>query len=355
MNRRNLSGLIVILILVAAAIYIDLPGSHTIPVVNKPVFTHEGLDLQGGVAILLKASPPPGKTSVSSNEMNAVQTIVTQRVNALGVAEPQIQQQGSDHLLVELPGLKNQDQALKTIGSTGLLEWIDLSKTPNAQVGDKIINQPVVVTGKDLTNAGVSIDSTTNLPEIDFQFNSAGAQKFGAFTASHINQPLGIALDGRLIEVATIQAKITNSGRITGRFSVNEAKSIAIQLKYGALPVPLSIEATRSVGPTLGQDSVARSFVAGEIGLGIVVGFMLLYYRLPGVVAAVALATYGAWTFGLFRLIPVILTLPGIAGFILSIGMAVDANVLIFERMKEELRGGKTLGAALEAGFSRAL
>src|SRR5581483_3448856 len=157
-------------------------------------------------------------------------------------------------------------------------------------------DQPVVVTGKDLTNANVGIDQQTNTPEIDFQFNDEGAKKFGAYTGAHIGQLLGIALDKQLIEVATIQAQISSSGRITGRFTLDEAKSIVIQLKYGALPVPLSIEATRAVGPTLGQDSVQRSFVAGEIGLGIVIAFMLLYYRLPGLVAVLGLGAYGVWT-----------------------------------------------------------
>jgi preprotein translocase subunit SecD len=352
-NRRNLINLLVIAVLMGIGAWIDLPGARN--VFGHEISTHKGLDLQGGISILLKASPPPGQSSIDADQMTAVQTIVTQRVNAFGVSEPQIQQQGSDHILVELPGIQDQDLAVKTIGNTGLLEWIDLSGSPNAKVGDDVTNQPVVVTGKDLTNAGVGIDQQTNTPEIDFNFNDQGAQTFSQFTGSHIGQLLGIALDKKLIEVATIQAQISNSGRITGRFSLDDAKSIVIQLKYGALPVPLSVEATTSVGPTLGQDSVQRSFTAGEIGLGIVVAFMLLYYRLPGVVATLGLGAYGIWTYAIFRLWPVVLTLPGIAGFILSIGMAVDANVLIFERMKEELRGGKTLGAALEAGFSRAL
>ncbi len=342
--------------------YIDLPGAREIKFlgIDKQISTHRGLDLQGGIAILLKASPPAGRTTITSDDMDAVQTIVTQRVNAFGVSEPQIQQQGSDHLLVELPGIQDPDLAEKTIGSTGLLEWIDLSGTPNAKVGDPVTDQPVVVSGKDLTNASVGFSQPGTSgggtgPEIDFQFNSDGAKAFGDFTGTHVGQPLGIALDKTLIEVATIQSKITDSGRITGKFSIDEARSIVIQLKYGSLPVPLSIEATQSVGPTLGQDSVTRSFVAGEIGLGIVVAFMVLYYRLPGTIAAVALGSYGVWTYAVFRMWPVVLTLAGIAGFILSIGMAVDANVLIFERMKEELRSGKTLGAALEAGFSRAL
>ncbi len=357
MNRRNLISLLFIAALVGLAVWIDLPGQRNVDFlgIKTQISTHKGLDLQGGVAILLKASPPPGRSSVNSDDMAAVQTVVSQRVNAFGVSEPQIQQQGSDHLLVELPGIQNQDLAVKTIGNTGLLEWVDLSGTPGAKVGDTVGSQTVVVTGKDLTNASVGIDSATNLPEIDFQFNDTGAGAFGDFTGAHVGQLLGIALDKKLISVATIQARITNSGRITGQFTLQEVQSIVIQLKYGALPVPLSIEATRSVGPTLGQDSVTRSYVAGEIGLGIVLAFMLLYYRLPGVVAAVALGTYGVWTYAIFRTLPVVLTLPGIAGFILSIGMAVDANVLIFERMKEELRSGKTLGAALEAGFSRAL
>jgi preprotein translocase subunit SecD len=353
-NRRTLISLLFILALLGFGAWIDLPGSRDI--FGKQISTHKGLDLQGGISILLKASPAAGQSSVSSDDMDAVQTVVTQRVNAFGVSEPVIQRQGSDHILVELPGIQDQDLAVKTIGNTGLLEWVDLSGNPTAKVGDQVPgNAPVVVTGKDLTSASVGVDQSTNSPEIDFQFNSDGAQKFGDYTGSHIGQPLGIALDKTLIEVATVQARITTSGRITGKFTLDEARSIVIQLKYGSLPVPLSIEATRSVGPTLGQDSVQRSYIAGEIGLGIVLGFMLLYYRLPGVIAGIALGAYGIWTYAIFRLWPVVLTLPGIAGFILSIGMAVDANVLIFERMKEELRSGKTLGAALEAGFSRAL
>jgi preprotein translocase subunit SecD len=357
-NRRTGIGLLVILLLLAFGIWIDLPGAHN--VLGKQIYTHKGLDLQGGVAILLKASPPSGQSSVNADQMAAVQTIVTQRVNAFGVSEPQIQQQGSDHILAELPGIADQDQAVKTIGNTGLLEWVDLSTHPELKNGDTVPGDaPIVVTGRELKSADAGFDET-NAPEIDFTFNDDGAKKFAAFTGSHIGQPLGIALDKRLLEVASIRSQINDRGRITGRFTLDEVKGIVIQLKYGALPVPLSVEATRSVGPTLGQDSLQRSYVAGEIGLGIVVAFMLLYYRLPGVVAAIALAAYGVWTYGIFRggllaFPAVVLTLPGIAGFILSIGMAVDANVLIFERMKEELRGGKTLGAALEAGFSRAL
>jgi protein-export membrane protein SecD len=211
-----------------------------------------------------------------------------------------------------------------------------------------------VMTGKELDTVNVSLDQYGK-PEIQFALKPDGTRIFADFTSRSVGQFLCIVLDKRVISCPRIQTAITDgSARITGEFTLEEARSLAIQLKYGALPVPLRIETTRSVGPTLGQDSVQKSVRAGAIGLCAVLLFMLIYYRLPGFLAALALIIYALLNFALFKLIPVTLTLPGITGFLLSTGMAVDANILIFERMKEELRWGRSLSAAINAGFDRA-
>jgi preprotein translocase subunit SecD len=205
-----------------------------------------------------------------------------------------------------------------------------------------------------LKTAGVSVDQSGS-PYVSFELTSDGAKLFGDYTSQHVSDYLAIVLDKQVISVPQIQTAITTgSGSITGSFTADEANSLAVQLRYGALPIPLRVVESQTVGPTLGQDSLRKSTTAGIIGLLVVISFMALYYRLPGVVADLALLVYAVITFALFELIPVTLTLPGIAGFVLSIGVAVDANVLIFERMKEELRGGRTLTQAIDMGFSRA-
>jgi preprotein translocase subunit SecD len=232
--------------------------------------------------------------------------------------------------------------------------------TPTPTVAPPTI-YTTILTGRLLKSAEVGFDETGN-PQINFVMQKVGDQPqddgpklFADFTSQNVGKYLAIVLDKRVISCPTIQTAITDgSGRITGKFTLQEAKDLVIVLKYGSLPVPLEVVENRTVGATLGQDSVRKSLVAGAIGLLIVIAFMLIYYRLPGFLADVALLLYAAVVLALFKLIPVTLTLPGIAGFILSIGMAVDANILIFERTKEELRWGKTLGAAIEAGFARA-
>jgi preprotein translocase subunit SecD len=210
------------------------------------------------------------------------------------------------------------------------------------------------MTGKELDTVNVALDQYGK-PEIQFSLKSTGASTFATFTGQNVGKFLCIVLDKRVISCPRIQTAIPDGkARITGDFTLEEARSLGIQLRYGALPVPLRVETTRSVGPTLGQDSVQRSVRAGAIGLGAVLLFMVIYYRLPGSLAALALIIYALLNFALFKLIPVTLTLPGITGFLLSTGMAVDANILIFERMKEELRWGRSLAAAITAGFDRA-
>ncbi|HOG48450.1 MAG TPA: protein translocase subunit SecD, partial [Anaerolineae bacterium] len=212
-----------------------------------------------------------------------------------------------------------------------------------------------VLSGKDLKTAGVVLNPQTNQPNVSFTFNPEAAKTLSDFTSNNVGRYLAIVLDKKVISCPVINSPIPNGeGVIEGQFSLAEAQGLAVQLKYGALPIPLKVVDRRDVGPTLGQDSVARSVQAGAIGLVVVLLFMLIYYRLPGLLADLALLTYALVTIAIFKLVPITLTLPGVTGFLLSVGMAVDANILIFERMKEELRHGKSLSAAVEAGFSRA-
>lgn len=212
-----------------------------------------------------------------------------------------------------------------------------------------------MITGSDLadvSNAGINTNS--RVVEINFSLTSEGGQKFGEYTGANVGNYLCIVIDKEVLSCPVVNARIDLNGTISlGNDSLEQGQALAIQLRYGALPVPLKVVENRSVGPTLGQDSVARSIRAGTIGLAIVLLFMIIYYRLPGFTAALALAVYGLLNFSLYKIIPVTLTLPAITGFILSVGMAVDANILIFERMKEELRNGRSLKLATEQGFAR--
>ncbi|HEV8633440.1 MAG TPA: protein translocase subunit SecD [Chloroflexota bacterium] len=376
MRRSTVRNLIIVAVIAVVAGWLAWPTNSAIDLsrfginYRRDIAIKEGLDLQGGIQVLLQADVPPGQ-AVGRDALVAARQIVEQRVNALGVSEPVIQLAENNRIIVELPGVRNPDEAIKTFGNTGLLEFIDAGATflPEGTVVKTSLGGPpngiqvtdpsgteykTIVQGKHLRTAAVGFDELGR-PQINFEFNDEGAKLFGDFTTQNVGRYLAITLDKRVISSPVIQNPIVGgSGRITGRFRLEEAQNIVIQLKYGALPVPLKVVQNRTVGPTLGQDSVRKSILAGAIGLAIVAGFMVLNYRLPGLLATLALVIYAAITFALFKTIPVVLTLAGIAGFILSIGMAVDANILIFERMKEELRAGRSLGAALDAGFARA-
>jgi preprotein translocase subunit SecD len=361
----------------------------------------EGLDLRGGVRVLLEADLPDN-TTITPDQLRVVRQVLENRVNALGVTEPIIQVAGQRRILVEIPGIEDPDQAIGTIRQTGLLEFVEVdasdrrmlldgqvpvltdleigaaprttpeteaatsspeaaapsatSATEPRQVGPTPTPMVfhTVMTGAALADAGVGADALGR-PTVDILFTDEGARIFADYTTSHVNGYLAIILDKQILSIPQISEPITDGrAQISGDFTNEQANALAIQLKYGALPVPLRIVENKTVGPTLGQDSLRASTEAGIIGLSAVVLFMALYYRLPGVLADLALLTYALITFALFKLIPVTLTLPGIAGFVLSIGVAVDANVLIFERMKEELRAGRPLGRAIDMGFSRA-
>src|SRR5215470_4900722 len=363
--------LIFILILTALAVFVVwpqrpgnyIPGGDALP--GNPglhigSFARQGaklgLDLQGGTQLTLQADLSQVPADQQATAMQGVLNVISRRVNAYGVAEPEIQQLGSDRIIVQLPGLKDTEQAKQLIGQTAKLEFKEQDGTGNWVPSTGQVNgQTIPLTGAYLIpgRQQVTFQGRAGLPEVAFNFNSDGAAAFGQITQRLLNKPLGIFLDGQEISAPTVQAVLTDSGVITG-LSLDQARLLALQLNAGALPVPVTIQSETTVDATLGADSVHRSIVAGELALLVVILFMLLYYRLPGLAASCALIVYALVTLAVFKLIPVTLTLAGIAGFILSVGMAVDANILIFERMKEELRSGKTIAAAIRAGEDRA-
>jgi preprotein translocase subunit SecD len=335
-----------------------LPGN---PGIHLGTFARQGaklgLDLQGGTQLTLQADMSNVPADQQSTAMQGVINVIQRRVNAYGVAEAEIQTLGSDRVIVQLPGVKDIEEAKKLIGQTAKLEFEEQDPSTGQFVPatGQLNGQTVALTGAYLVpgHQQVTFASRAGLPDVAFEFNSDGAQLFGQITQRLVGKPLGIYLDGQQVSAPTVQAVLTQSGVITG-LSLDQARLLALQLNAGALPVPVSIQGETTVDATLGADSVHKSIVAGELALVVVVAFMLLYYRLPGLAASSALVVYALVALAIFKLIPVTLTLAGIAGFILSVGMAVDANILIFERMKEELRSGKTIAAAIRAGEDRA-
>ncbi len=346
--------------------------------INNPDYPfNQGLDLQGGLQVLLEADVPP-EVDVSAEQMSTARQIISQRVNALGVAEPLVQEGGDRRILIELPGLENPDQAISLVQQTALLEFVDSGSTflpeglcirtsenrgePSPCEAELAVNgeTPVVPTFETVLTGAMlqeaSAQTSQNLIDnyVAFTLTEEGGAIFQEYTSTHIGQYLTIVLDKRVISSPVIQATIERQGTITGSFTRDEALNLALQLRFGALPVPLRIDGVRQVGATLGEQSITASIQAGVIGLVVVLLFMLVYYRLPGGLADIALVIYALINFAIFKLLGVTMTLPAITGFLLSTGMAVDANILVFERMKEELRGGETLSEAIKAGFSRA-
>ncbi|MGV3523017.1 MAG: protein translocase subunit SecD [Candidatus Sericytochromatia bacterium] len=347
MANRDKITLLIIALLIAGAGWISL---------TRPI--RKGLDIQGGVHLVVEAQDVPQKIvdnkvveeaiQVNPQTMQAAQAVVRQRVDGLGVAEPLIQLKGDRQIIVELPGIKDPQEAVKLIGETAKLDF----RRPDPKDPTKFVESGVY--GKMLKDARANLRGANDWI-IEFEFNAEGAKKFGELTTQLVGQPLGIFLDGNMISAPRVNSPITGgSGIIEGGFTAEDAKTLAIQLKAGQLPVPLKMVENRTVGPTLGQEAVDRSFMAAASGLAIVLLYMLWFYRIPGIMANISLGMYALFNLAVFKLIPITLTVPGIAGFILSIGMAVDANVLIFERTKEELRAGKSIFNAVEAGFNRA-
>ena len=300
----------------------------------------QGLDLQGGTHVVLEAVDTP-EAKVDEDAMQRVVKIIEKRVNEIGLTEPLIQRQGDRRIIVELPGISEPEKAIQMLGKTALLEFQDESgKT--------------VMTGKDLKDAKAEIGQNKN-SVVALEFSSEGAKLFGDLTTKNVGKRISILLDKTVLTSPVVNEPIP-SGKaiITGSGSIEEAQNLAILLRSGSLPVKVQVLEMRTVGPTLGQDSKDKSVLAFEIGVGGIILFMLLFYRLSGFVANITLLLYVMMLLFALKMLNATLTLPGIAGIILGIGMAVDANVLIFERFKEEFRAGKTLRAAMDAGFNRA-
>jgi preprotein translocase subunit SecD len=365
-----------ILIIGIAALVLDfwpglrLPslGSST---TNPIVQTKLGLDLEGGVRVEYQALPVNG-VAPNGDAMNTIKDIIERRVNGIGVAEPQVVTQGTDRVVIELPGVSDEEAITSLVGQTGLLQFIPLpaakygttNTNANGPTGvtqnQPLPNDPSLVAlfgGTAVTSAVAATDQNGS-PVVDFELSGDAATKFANYTTANINSYFAIVLDGTVISAPSIQSAIPGGhGQITvgtGSGAQAEVNNLVTVLKYGSLPFPIKEVQGTTISATLGKSFLSQSLLGGGIGIALVFLFMLLYYRLPGLLADAALVYYALVVYALFRLIPVTLTLAGIAGFVLSIGMAVDANILIFERTKEELRSGKSLVAAIEAGFSRA-
>ncbi|QHV00626.1 protein translocase subunit SecD [Synechocystis sp. CACIAM 05] len=388
---RWLLLLIVVLVIGASFVLVKLP-------------LQLGLDLRGGAQLTIEVQPTKEIPEIDNDSLVAVKTVIENRVNALGVSEPLVQTAGEDKIVVQLPGVTDPGQAERILGGTAQLEFqqqrpgtegefqaeYSIKRQLDAELenlrrsgaspenSDRLeellkakeesnkallaLFEPMGLTGKNLTDARPSPNQSGTAWEVALRFDEEGGQKFAELTqaVAGTGRSLGVFLDNDLLSAPVVGVEFANTGItggaavITGNFTIDTANDLAVQLRGGSLPFPVEVVENRTVGATLGQESIRRSLVAGFVGLVLVLVFMAVYYRLPGIVADISLMIYAVLTLAAFALVGVTLTLPGIAGFILSIGMAVDANVLIFERTREELRAGNTLYRSVEAGFFRA-
>jgi preprotein translocase subunit SecD len=374
--RRFLPLLIIVVGLAAFAIDFA-PISRPFSDPPTPIDTRLGLDLQGGLRGEYRAIPTADH-AVSAGDLETIRTIIENRINQYGVAEPLVQTQGSDRIVVEIPGVTNEQDVRKLIGSTGRLDFVPIPKgqtgisqgtilgtsLPGCPTDLKTITTPCVLfSGDQIETASAGFTGTTNQRAVDFTLKGPGAALFDKFAAiafagndSPSNEQFAIVLDGAVVSAPSVNARsFGGKGQISGSFTnSSEVNSLVTVLKYGALPLSVEEVSFSKISATLGLDFLQQSILAGAIGIALVFIFMLLHYRLPGLVACLALIYYSMVVYAIFRLVPVTLTLAGVAAFVLSVGMAVDANILIFERTKEELRSGKTLVSAIEAGFNRA-
>jgi preprotein translocase subunit SecD len=373
----------IILLLLAVFIWVAIPDNPGIKLgeFERPLDLVLGLDLRGGMQVLLEVDLPED-VPVDAQELADARLILENRSNGLGVSEVVFQVAGTRRIVGEFPGLTNPEEVIAILKETGLLEFVDMGSTPlqagtiietdygvtgsedtplpsvetvpGAETEDQAEIWHTVMTGDLLKTVAVTTDQLGRYV-IQFELKSEGQQLFSDYTKNNVGKYLGIVLDKRVVSSPQINDHIPDgSGIISGNFTVETANNLAVQLRYGSLPIPFAVVESRIIGPTLGQDSLQKSILAGIIGFAIVALFMIIYYRVPGVVAVIALAFYALFTFALFKFIPVTLTLPSIAGFLLSTGGALDANILIFERLKEELRAGRTLRQAIDLGWKRA-
>ena len=339
---RRLLGLIIVLTLVAAAI--DLPGATYW---GKLFEFKQGLDIAGGVHLALQADMSQVAEETKGEALTGAAEVVRRRVDLFGVSEAVVQTAKFNdqyRLIVELPGVQGVNEAIAILGQTASLSFRE---------GEDF--KPTALTGKDLKKATVQFDQNTGKPIVGLEFNEAGKKLFAELTRANVGKRLAIFLDELPVTIPVVQQEISDGNAvITGDFKVEEAKKLAVQLNAGALPVPIRVVEQRTVGATLGQESVRQSVEAGLVGVGGAAGFMMAYYGGLGVIAVVALVIYALLTGAVYKLIPVTLSLPGLAGLMLSVGMAGDSNILIFERFKEERRSGLSWPVAMERAFGRA-
>ncbi|MDR7417553.1 MAG: protein translocase subunit SecD [Armatimonadota bacterium] len=396
MRSRSGARLLVILLVALAAFqfaFRPVAMSGRVPVLQAPALRiNLGLDLRGGTLLVLEGQDTP-TTKATPEAVEAAMRVIQSRIDQLGVAEPTIQRQGATRVIVELPGIADPQRAINLIGKTALLEFVDTGtqalpegarwsadgktvtlpglfqtpapgqQSPSAGQGQSASGQVirlekrVVLTGADLQTAQAQFNQQTAEPVVSFQFRSQAARKFEEYTAANVGKYLTIALDNVVISSPVIRDRIPGgSGQISGGFrTIEEARDLAVLLRGGALPIPMRVMENRTIGPQLGRDSIDASLKASWIAFAGVGLFMLLYYGLSGLMADVALALYLLLVLAALSALGATLTLPGIAGLLLSVGMAVDANIIIFEKMKEELRAGKSLRAATDAGWHRAM
>ena len=359
---RKIWSISFILIITIIATWIALPygfhfklGRYSI---NKNFDLRLGLDLAGGSQLVFEADMSKISLDKQQTALDGVRNVIERRVNLFGVSEPTIQTsqfQGKDRIIVDLPGVSDTQQAVSLIGQTAQLQFMEVKEVPATKTASASSTLSATnLTGADLQAASVVFDSQTGKPTISLQFTDAGGKKFADITGRNIGKVLPIVLDNQIISSPVVQQKITgNSAQITGNFTVDEAKQLVVQLNAGALPVPVNLIQQTSVGATLGALSIKQSILAGIVGFLMVLIFMVANYGRLGLIADLGLFIFGVITIALYKLIPVTLTLPGIAGFMLSVGMALDSNILIFERFKEE-RLIREYHQALEVAFGRA-
>lgn len=349
---RNAKILIaVIIVSLALFVFVAPQWINKIPKVHVPVVPFRlGLDLLGGSHLVYQADFSGLKDVNQADAMQGIRDVVERRVNFFGVAEPVVQVSGTDRLIVEIAGVTDVNQAIQLIGETPYLEFKDGGSTT-----DLASWKSTGLTGKDVKQATLTFNSQTRQPQVSLVLTDAGAKLFAEITQRDLGKPVAIFLDGAPISIPTVQSQITDGNAvITGSFTPTEAKTLATRLNSGALPVPIKLIAQQTIGSSLGAASLRDSLKAGVWGLILVALFMILFYRLPGLTAVLALGVYTLIVLAVYKALPVTLSLAGIAGFVLSLGMAVDANILIFARMKEELAAQRTLSQAMHEGFSRA-